>query len=203
MSTCAHTAGLEIVSQAQIAPPPAAKSKPNDPRSEIELEDLHQPIPRALHQSWPGAITPAGQQTPFEARTQPVTGAQTPHTSNGLESGTPVDANFTGIVPSFSYPKMNKWRVLCACLTYFGNGMNDSVPGALIPYMEKHYNIGYAIVSLIFVTNAIGFIITAFATDTVLSKLGRSRTLMTGEVIMLVGYVMIACTPPFPVVVVA
>jgi len=69
--------------------------------------------------------------------------------------------------------------------------------------MEKDYNIGYAIVSLIFVTNAAGFIITAFATDSVLAKLGRARTLMASELVMLAAYIVIVCTPPFPVVVVA
>jgi len=69
--------------------------------------------------------------------------------------------------------------------------------------MESDYRIGYAVVSLIFVTTAIGFIITSFAIDAIQSKLGRARTLMVSEVIFLMGYVMIACTPPFPVVVVA
>lgn len=69
--------------------------------------------------------------------------------------------------------------------------------------MERDYNIGYAIVSLIFVTNAVGFITTAFGSDVVHSKLGRARTLMLSETIITVGYVIIVCTPPFAVVVVA
>lgn len=75
--------------------------------------------------------------------------------------------------------------------------------GALIPYMETHYNIGYAIVSLIFITNAIGFIATAFFTDLTREKLGRAKSCMLSEVLMIAGYLMIICTPPFPVVVVA
>ncbi|KAL8967902.1 MAG: hypothetical protein Q9197_005164 [Variospora fuerteventurae] len=49
---------------------------------------------------------------------------------------------------------MNRWRFLSACLMCFANGLNDSAPGALIPYLEKGYEIGYAVVSLIFITNA-------------------------------------------------
>lgn len=41
------------------------------------------------------------------------------------------------------------------------NGMNDSAPGALIPYIERDYHIGYAVVSLIFIANAPGFITAA------------------------------------------
>lgn len=75
--------------------------------------------------------------------------------------------------------------------------------GALIPYMEKQYSIGYAIVSLIFITNAIGFITAAFFTDFTLEKLGRSRACMCSEAMLIVAYAIIACTPPFPVVVIA
>jgi hypothetical protein len=35
-------------------------------------------------------------------------------------------------------PYMNRFRLLSACLMNFANGMNDSAPGALIPYMEKY-----------------------------------------------------------------
>jgi fucose permease len=115
----------------------------------------------------------------------------------------PVDDGGIAVVPSFWYPMMNKWRVLAACLIYFGNGINDAVNGALIPSMEDHYGIGYAVVSLIFVANAAGFILAAPTSNAIASALGRAKTLMLAEVSMLIGYVMIVCTPPFPVVVVA
>jgi hypothetical protein len=35
------------------------------------------------------------------------------------------------------HPYGNRFRVLAACLTCFGNGMNDSAPGALIASIEK------------------------------------------------------------------
>lgn len=107
------------------------------------------------------------------------------------------------IQPSWSYPSKNKWRVLAACITYFGNGLNDSAPGALIPYLESWYDIGYAIVSLIFIANAGGFILAAFFADPLVVRLGRSKLLMLSEVCLIAGYVIIACSPPFPAVVVA
>jgi len=130
-------------------------------------------------------------------------------TPNQLEASPPVSPTFEGgnaattIAPSFWYPAMNRWRVLSACLIIFGNGMSDAVNGALIPYMEDQYNIGYALVSLIFVANAVGFLIAAPASSALASALGRSKCLMLSEIAMLVGYVIIVCTPPFPAVVVA
>lgn len=115
----------------------------------------------------------------------------------------PVATGATTIAPSFWYPAMNKWRVLAACLIYFGNGINDAVNGALIPSMEDQYNIGYAIVSMIFVANAAGFILAAPTSNAIASALGRAKCLMLSETIMIIGYVIIACTPPFPAVVIA
>ena len=52
---------------------------------------------------------------------------------------TPVDAEQDGVdtVQSFSNPPMNRFRMVSVCLLNFSNGLNDSAPGALIPYIEK------------------------------------------------------------------
>ena len=96
-----------------------------------------------------------------------------------------------------------KWRVLSNCLMGFGNGLNDSAPGALIPYMEKDYSIGYGIVSLIFVTNAVGFLSAAPLTHLLETRLGRAGAYLVAEALMATGYIIILCTPPYPLVVVA
>lgn len=95
-----------------------------------------------------------------------------------------------------------KWRLLSCCLISLGNGMNDSAPGALIPYMEKHYDIGYAVVSLIFVTNALGFISAAPFTHAIEHKLGRWKSYAFAMSVLALSYIIIICQPPFPVVVV-
>jgi fucose permease len=58
-------------------------------------------------------------------------------------------------------------------------------------------------VSLVFVTNAVGFISAAFCVNAVRARLGRARTLMLAEVLMSCGYIPIVCTPLFPVVIVS
>jgi fucose permease len=69
--------------------------------------------------------------------------------------------------------------------------------------METHYHIGYAVVSLIFVGQALGFILAAFFNNTVLSKLGRAKTLMCAMALMIAAFIVLVCTPPYPVVVIA
>lgn len=83
----------------------------------------------------------------------------------------------------------------------FGNGMNDSAPGALIPYIEKHYGIGYAVVSLVFVANALGFILVAPLTHTIENRLGRSKSFAFAMSLLGTAYAIIICRPPFPAVV--
>lgn len=95
---------------------------------------------------------PSGLRTPEEAYTPCPSNDRISTTLIELESSqptTPQRPTETGVFPSFFYPAMNRWRVLAACLIYFGNGMSDSAPGALIPYIEEWYHIGYAVVSLI------------------------------------------------------
>ncbi|KAI9035978.1 putative MFS efflux transporter [Aspergillus affinis] len=84
----------------------------------------------------------------------------------------------------------------------FGNGINDITPGALIPYIEKRYNIGYAIVSLVFVANAVGFILAAPITHVLERKAGLSKSYGVAMASFIVGYAIIVSEPPFPVVVV-
>ena len=69
--------------------------------------------------------------------------------------------------------------------------------------METHYTIGYAVVSTIFVGQAAGFILAAFFNNMILDRIGRARMLMSAEAIILVSYIMIVSTPPFPAIVVA
>ncbi|KAF9739365.1 hypothetical protein PMIN06_000935 [Paraphaeosphaeria minitans] len=145
---------------------------------------------------------------PFSSTAAPQTpkgfsGAQTPKTPNDLENEGGEGSGAVPLMQTWREPSMNKWRILCCCLIYFGNGINDSVVGALIPYMEEYYQIGYAIMSMVFVGNAAGFISAAFFCNTTLGKLGRAKTLMLSEIIMLAAYVVLVATPPFAAVVVS
>lgn len=116
---------------------------------------------------------------------------------------TPAPVEASDVVQTFWNPPMNKWRVLAISIAWMCNGANDSAPGALLPYMEEHYKIGYAIVSLIFISNAIGFIAAAPFVEILDRRLGRARVLMLCEVTCILSYVVMAVAPPFPIFVIA
>lgn len=132
-------------------------------------------------------------------------GTQTPITPNNLEMSRPPTPEAHAVVEtvqSLTNPPMNKWRFTVACVMCFGCGLNDSAAGALIPYMELDYSIGYAIVSFVFIANAIGFIGAAPFTHALQARFGRARVLVLAEVFLTAGYIMVVSNSTFPVAVV-
>jgi MFS family permease len=100
-------------------------------------------------------------------------------------------------------PYMNRWRLLAACLMNLANGLHDSSPGALIPYMERYYDIGYAVVSLIFVGQAVGFVFAALFMDALRARLSRAHLQVVGQLFMVSAYLPLVIGAPFPAIVVS
>lgn len=67
--------------------------------------------------------------------------------------------------------------------------------------MEKYYDIGYAVVSLIFLSNAAGFIFAAFVSQPLYSRIGRSQTILAGISLLGTAFLTISFAPPWGVVV--
>ena len=150
MAAQAFAAGFHIVSNDGVSRPPTAKVTAKPPSVE-ELDAIELP-------NYGLTKTNDANGVPRTAEPREPT-EDVPKTPNELERSqppTPKQDEATNIVPAFWYPKMNRWRVLSACTQYFGNGLNDSAPGALIPYIEQWYGIGYAVVSTLFISNAVG-----------------------------------------------
>ncbi|KZL79336.1 major facilitator superfamily transporter [Colletotrichum incanum] len=176
---------------------------------------------KAVPRTYPGA--PQRDQTSIELsriNTNPNNGGSTankagaipsraespsrsPTSGSDVEMSRPSSPAAFEVLQSISDPHMNRYRLAAACLMNFGNGLNDSAPGALIPYIEKHYNIGYAIVSLIFIGNAFGFIFGAVFLESLRLRLGRARLLALAQTIITLAYAPILAQAPFPLVVVS
>jgi hypothetical protein len=101
--------------------PTYQQSKGKQPLSNISvLPDIE------LDQFTPGKDSHNG--TYFEQQPK-HTGTQTPKTPNELEMScppTPRQDEAVGLVQTWNNPPMNKWRILCCCIIYFGNGLNDA-----------------------------------------------------------------------------
>ena len=142
MALPTFAAGIDIVSNERVTRPPKVQISTRAP-SAHELDAIELPdygLTTASKASKPTIDETSVSKTPSELeQSQP----STPQGHEGAD-----------IVPTLWYPKMNRWRLSAACMQYFGNGLNDSAPGALIPYIEDWYGIGYAVVSTIWISNA-------------------------------------------------
>ena len=132
-------AGLRIVSEqpTDISLPPSVKTHQRAPSID-KLDAIGLPDYGLIERKqYASTVSPVSHQASV-ASPDDVFNNQSPKTPNALETSEPpwpTRHEAVGLAPSFSYPTMNKWRVLAACFTYIGNGMNDSAPGALIPYL--------------------------------------------------------------------
>lgn len=184
----------------QTLPPPPAAAKgvhtattvtlPSRQPTDIELDTIQ----------W-------GRRLDGPEQSGATTGATTPVDLENSRPSSPTQnrAHEVSAIPSATvkYPPMNRWRIPVLCLAFFIQGLNDSAPGALLPYMEQYYHIKYAIVSLIFVGNAVGFIVAAPFCHTLNNRFGRAKVLSACTLLNTLAYLAIVCQPPWPVVVIA
>lgn len=132
MSAYTFGAALEISSSPNLTSPPAAKRKePAERQSAIELQDyIH--LVQSQQSQYANGTTSAAAQTPGKV---PTTTIKTP---SDLEmSRPPSPSQAAEVVPSWSFPSMNKYRVLAACVVYFGNGLNDACKLARMAEMSR------------------------------------------------------------------
>jgi fucose permease len=74
--------------------------------------------------------------------------------------------------------------------------------GAIIPYLEIHYDLSYTIVSLIFLSPLIGYNLSALLNNSIHLKYGQRGVALIGPLCHLIAYIVIAVHPPYPVLVV-
>ncbi|KAI0204892.1 MFS general substrate transporter [Astrocystis sublimbata] len=147
--------------------------------------------------SQPPTPASSGFNTPREERDLEMSVPGTPAIPR-----TPELANAFEIYPSLVNPRMNIFRFIACCSQTLLGGLTDSAPGALIPYMERQYHIGYAVVSLIFIGNALGFIVAAPFVDAICLRLGRAKTGCLASILVAIGFVPLVMGAPFPSIVV-
>ncbi|KAF5369044.1 hypothetical protein D9758_003096 [Tetrapyrgos nigripes] len=83
--------------------------------------------------------------------------------------------------------------------SWFLLGWNDGSLGPLLPRIQEVYNVGYTVVSLLFVTYFIGFISGAGGNIWLNAKLGFGKTMLIGTCFHVAAYSVQSCAPPFPV----
>ncbi|KAG9029878.1 hypothetical protein FRB95_004754 [Tulasnella sp. JGI-2019a] len=81
----------------------------------------------------------------------------------------------------------------------FVEGWNDSTAGPLIPVIRRTYGLNFTIVSMLFVTSAIGFAVGALLNIHLTDRYGLGKVITACAIIQMVAYTLIAAALPFPV----
>ncbi|CAK7896285.1 hypothetical protein CAAN1_04S07822 [[Candida] anglica] len=111
----------------------------------------------------------------------------------------PVDE--TTPVMTFRNPPKNLWRVCACCIWAFTNGFSDGTPGALLPFIEEYYNVSYSVVSLIWMSNAVGFIMVALFSHKIEPWFTKRQALTLGCVFSTIMFAFVSTGYKFPLIV--
>jgi fucose permease len=79
-------------------------------------------------------------------------------------------------------------------------GANDAALGVFLPSLRDFYSIDKSTLGLLFLASTTGYLLSAFVSGLLVEKLGRRVYMLAGCVAIAVGALVIALTPPFPVV---
>ncbi|CCH45568.1 putative membrane protein [Wickerhamomyces ciferrii] len=104
---------------------------------------------------------------------------------------------------TINLPKKNKYRTITTFCWAFSAGMTDGVFGSLLPFIEAYYGINYAIVSLLWLGNALGYILIGFSGHILDQKLGKFGSIMCAGVSLLSMSVLFLTGTKFPVMCIA
>ncbi|KAF5623808.1 tetracycline resistance [Fusarium sp. NRRL 52700] len=124
------------------------------------------------------------------------------YSDGGVESVAAQNAS-AELAESWKYPRQNVFRTGAAFWSLLTSGANDAAYGALIPYLEEYYNLSYIIVSLVFLSPFVGYILAAVLNNTLHRRIGQRGIGITCGICHILAYIIIAVHPPYPVLVLA
>ncbi|CAE6427443.1 unnamed protein product [Rhizoctonia solani] len=91
--------------------------------------------------------------------------------------------------------------LLGSCVGVFAVGINDTATGANLPSIQDHYNLPYAVVSLVFLAGFGGYLISCVLNSMLQNTLGTRGVLLMAGFWYASGSLLIAFAPPFPTVI--
>ncbi|KAF8704734.1 MFS general substrate transporter, partial [Rhizoctonia solani] len=96
-----------------------------------------------------------------------------------------------------------EWAAVIACgMCLFLSGWNDGSVGPLIPTIQKHYDLTFTVVSVLFVSGCLGFMLSGILNVYLSDRLGFGR-IAIGGVCQAVSYAILVPALPFPVAAIA
>ncbi|KAL2160303.1 hypothetical protein VTH06DRAFT_1476 [Thermothelomyces fergusii] len=97
-------------------------------------------------------------------------------------------------------PPINIFRYFSTLYCFILLGMTDGALGALLPYIESFYSISYTVVSLVFLSPFVGYLLAALLNNQIHHRLGQVGVAVMGPVSRLIGVVPLVFHPPYPAI---
>lgn len=111
--------------------------------------------------------------------------------------------------------RINMFRYFTTIYNFILLGMSDAVIGALLPYarltpppqkhqqltnaqIEEYYDLTYTVVSLLFLSPFVGYLVAALLNNHIHHRFGQRGVAVLGPLCRLVGFIPMACHPPYP-----
>ncbi|CUA69046.1 hypothetical protein RSOLAG22IIIB_08296 [Rhizoctonia solani] len=122
--------------------------------------------------------------------------------SNRSENGSVNLATNSGLRVGNLFIDDKVLYLLGACMGVFAVGLNDTATGANLPSMQQHYDLPYAIVSLVFLAGFGGYLISCMLNSVLQNTIGTRLVLVIAGLLYAGGSLLISFAPPFPLVIV-
>ncbi|CAE6440915.1 unnamed protein product [Rhizoctonia solani] len=103
-------------------------------------------------------------------------------------------------VLAWTMSPQKEWAAIftcCGCM--FMSGWNDATTGPLLPTIQAQYSIGFIVVSMLFVSNCVGYLSAALLNIHLSDRLGFGKVIFLGGMLQILAYAILAPAPPFSV----
>ena len=80
-----------------------------------------------------------------------------------------------------AHRRIARWQFAAFCFSFFLEGWNDGSTGPLLPTIQAFYGLNYAVVSMVFILNAVGFILGAATLVLLVERFGMGKVCIYGS----------------------
>ncbi|KAK4239270.1 major facilitator superfamily domain-containing protein [Achaetomium macrosporum] len=133
----------------------------------------------------PGGVQDPEKAVPTQDATDEESGTASPQPGQELQR--------------WNESKVNIFRFFATIYSFTLLGMTDAVVGALLPYIEEYYSISYTVVSLLFLSPFVGYLLAALLNNQIHHHFGQRGVAILAPIARLVGIVPLVFHPPYPV----